>query len=220
MKFGFRKPSINKRFAARTSLKRVVRHNLGLKAPRGWGWVTNPKKAAYNRVYNRTTFGVGGCRRAGTQGSGGTAGCLILVAAFVLFLCWQAEMLTFLIVATIVAAAPVILVWWLVARHSRNVQYAQERQVEAERAQARQERYERLSQRFGAESAIALMEGRYWQGCTTEMVVEAIGPPLDVKEKVYKTKTKTTYCYRQIAKKRFGLKIHFEDGIVVGWDGT
>jgi hypothetical protein len=57
VKFGFRKPSIKKRIAARTSWKRVVRHSLGLKAPRGWGWLTNPRKAAYNRVYNRTTVG-------------------------------------------------------------------------------------------------------------------------------------------------------------------
>ena len=57
MKFGFRIPSFKKRIAARTSWKRVVRHSLGLKAPRGWGWLTNPKKAAYNRVYNRTTRG-------------------------------------------------------------------------------------------------------------------------------------------------------------------
>ena len=57
MKFGFRKPSIRKRVAARTSWKRAVRHRAGLKAPRGWGWLTNPKKAAYNRVYNRTTKG-------------------------------------------------------------------------------------------------------------------------------------------------------------------
>jgi hypothetical protein len=28
---------------------------LGLKAPRGYGWITNPRKAAYNRVYSRTT---------------------------------------------------------------------------------------------------------------------------------------------------------------------
>lgn len=62
MKFGFRRPSLRKRFAARTSWKRVVRHSLGLKAPRGWGWVTNSKRAAYNRIYNRTTIGLGrGC---------------------------------------------------------------------------------------------------------------------------------------------------------------
>lgn len=59
MKFGFRTPSLKKMLAARTSPSRVVRQNLGLKAPRGRGWLTNPRKAAYNRVYNRTTFGLG-----------------------------------------------------------------------------------------------------------------------------------------------------------------
>jgi len=57
MRFGFRRPSLTKRLAARTSWKRVVRHSLGLKAPRGFGWLTNPRRAAYNRVYNRTTRG-------------------------------------------------------------------------------------------------------------------------------------------------------------------
>lgn len=51
-----RTPSLSKRLAARTSWKRVARHSLGLKAPRGMGWITNPKRAAYNRVYSRTTF--------------------------------------------------------------------------------------------------------------------------------------------------------------------
>ena len=57
MKFGLRIPSLKKRTAARTSGKRMLRHNLGLKAPRGWGWLTNPKRALYNRIYNRTTRG-------------------------------------------------------------------------------------------------------------------------------------------------------------------
>jgi hypothetical protein len=57
VRFGFRVPSISKRIAARTSIKRLVKNKLGLRAPRGWGWITNPKKAAYNRVYNRTTRG-------------------------------------------------------------------------------------------------------------------------------------------------------------------
>ena len=30
---------------------------MGLKAPRGYGWLTNPRKAAYNRIYNRTSRG-------------------------------------------------------------------------------------------------------------------------------------------------------------------
>ena len=57
MKFGFRIPSIKKRIVARTSVKRVIRHNLGLKAPRGLGWITDPKKALYNKVYNKTSRG-------------------------------------------------------------------------------------------------------------------------------------------------------------------
>lgn len=70
MKFGIRTPSLRKRIAARTSWKRVVRHSLGLKAPRGYGWLTNPRRAAYNRVYSRTTRGLG-------------QGCLVLIAVMV-----------------------------------------------------------------------------------------------------------------------------------------
>jgi len=57
MKFGFRIPNLNKRIAARTSVKRVIRHNLGVKAPKGMGWITDPKKAMYNKVYNKTSRG-------------------------------------------------------------------------------------------------------------------------------------------------------------------
>lgn len=56
MKFGVRKPSLKKSIAARTSVKRMVKNSLGLRAPKGYGWLTNPKKAAYSRVYNRTTI--------------------------------------------------------------------------------------------------------------------------------------------------------------------
>ncbi|WP_058830684.1 hypothetical protein [Paenibacillus polymyxa] len=58
MKYGLRKPSLNKRIAARTSLKRQIVHRAGLKMPRGWGWLRNPRKAAYNKVYNRSTFDI------------------------------------------------------------------------------------------------------------------------------------------------------------------
>ncbi|MFM6935888.1 MAG: hypothetical protein ACKOXP_10620 [Flavobacteriales bacterium] len=57
MKFGFRIPSLKKRIAARTSVPRFVRQNLGFKAPRGMGWLTDPKKAMYNKVYQKTTRG-------------------------------------------------------------------------------------------------------------------------------------------------------------------
>lgn len=58
MKFGMRKPSLKKRVSARTSIKRQVVHRAGLKMPRGYGWVRNPKKYAYNKVYQKTTFDI------------------------------------------------------------------------------------------------------------------------------------------------------------------
>ncbi|WP_232700094.1 hypothetical protein [Brevibacillus daliensis] len=58
MKFGMRKPSLKKRISARTSIKRQVVHRAGLKMPKGWGWLKNPKKAAYNKVYNKTSFDI------------------------------------------------------------------------------------------------------------------------------------------------------------------
>jgi hypothetical protein len=80
MKWGFRKPSIRRRIAARTSLKRYVRQSLGFKAPRGWGWLTNPKRAAHNRIYYRTTFGLNDLfrRRRRTRTA---RGCLLLIVA-------------------------------------------------------------------------------------------------------------------------------------------
>lgn len=59
MKFGLRMPSLRRMVAARTSPRRFVAHSMGVKAPRGFGWLTSPKRALYNRVYSRTTFGVG-----------------------------------------------------------------------------------------------------------------------------------------------------------------
>ena len=53
VRFGFKVPSLRKRVSARASLKRYVRNNLGLKAPPGWGWLTNPRKAACNRACNQ-----------------------------------------------------------------------------------------------------------------------------------------------------------------------
>ncbi len=61
MKVGFRKPSIKKSIKARTTgklkrqVKKAVIPGYGKK---GMGWVKNPKKAMYNKVYNKTTFGV------------------------------------------------------------------------------------------------------------------------------------------------------------------
>jgi len=58
MKFGIRIPSLKKRISARTSIKRQIVHRAGLKMPKGYGWVRNPEKFVYNKVYNKTSFDI------------------------------------------------------------------------------------------------------------------------------------------------------------------
>jgi len=58
MKVGIRKPSIKKSIKARTTgkAKRAIKSSINpLYGKKGIGWV-NPKKAAYNKVYNKTSF--------------------------------------------------------------------------------------------------------------------------------------------------------------------
>ena len=59
MKIGMRKPSLKKSLKARTTgkLKRKVKKSINpLYGKKGMGWINNPKKAMYNKVYNKTTF--------------------------------------------------------------------------------------------------------------------------------------------------------------------
>ncbi|MGO1468594.1 MAG: hypothetical protein ACTHW2_01095 [Tissierella sp.] len=61
MKFGLRKPSIKKSIKARTTgkLKRKIKSSIDpTYGKKGMGWIKDPKKAAYNKVYNKTSFGL------------------------------------------------------------------------------------------------------------------------------------------------------------------
>lgn len=61
MKIGVRKPSIKRSIKARTTgkLKRKVKSSINpLYGKKGMGLVNDPKKAVYNKVYNKTTIGV------------------------------------------------------------------------------------------------------------------------------------------------------------------
>ena len=61
MKFGMRTPSLKRSFKARTTgrAKRAVKKALlpGY-GKKGMGWIKNPKKAAYNKIYNKTSFSI------------------------------------------------------------------------------------------------------------------------------------------------------------------
>ena len=72
MKIGMRKPSIKKSISARTTgkIKRQVKSAVNpMYGNKGTGVVTNPEKAIYNKVYNKTTFGVSDVAEGLTSGS-------------------------------------------------------------------------------------------------------------------------------------------------------
>ena len=56
-----RKPSLKKSISARTTgkakraVKKAIIPGYGKK---GMGWIKNPKKAAYNKVYNKTSVSI------------------------------------------------------------------------------------------------------------------------------------------------------------------
>lgn len=59
MKIGMRKPSIKKSISARTTgkVKRAVKKAaIPGYGKKGSGWIKDPKKAAYNKVYKKTTL--------------------------------------------------------------------------------------------------------------------------------------------------------------------
>ena len=62
MKFGMRTPSIKKSISARTTgkIKRAVKNNVNpLYGEKGMGYINDPEKAVYNKVYNKTSFSFG-----------------------------------------------------------------------------------------------------------------------------------------------------------------
>lgn len=91
-------------------------------------------------------------------------------------------------------------------------------ELEAEQARLRQVRWEALLAKYGDADAQRIWAGRPWIGCTYGMLVDMLGPPVDLDEKVLKTKTKHTYKYRQLGVNRFGLRVYLDDGVVTGWD--
>ena len=62
MKFGMRKPSVKKSLSARTkgkatrAVKKAVVPGYGKK---GSGLIKDPKRSVKNKVYKKTTFGIG-----------------------------------------------------------------------------------------------------------------------------------------------------------------
>jgi len=95
---------------------------------------------------------------------------------------------------------------------------AEQERILADQERLKRERWDALVSKYGEAIARRISAGRPWVGCEYGVLIDMLGPPAEVDEKVLKTKTKHTYKYRPLGGKRYGLRIYLDDGIVTGWD--
>jgi hypothetical protein len=104
----YRKPSFKKSFSAKTTghisktVKSTYTPNYGKK---GNGWITDPKKATYNHVYNRTTQSV---HSKNTHHSSNVS-----VGGILNFIALSLELIAILI-SLVFSAIPLILLLWFI----------------------------------------------------------------------------------------------------------
>ena len=64
----------------------------------------------------------------------------------------------------------------------------------------------------------SLMNQTFWQGQTAEQLIDSLGRPEDVDQKILKTKKKEIWKYNHQGANRYGLRIILDNDQVVGWD--
>ncbi len=86
-------------------------------------------------------------------------------------------------------------------------------------ARAKEKRRAYLMMKYGDPALVdRLMRKMFWVGQTGEQLIDSLGNPVDIDEKVLKTKRKAIWKYFHRGGNRFGLRITVENGQVIGWD--
>ena len=77
----------------------------------------------------------------------------------------------------------------------------------------------KLMNKYGDAALVdRLMKQMFWQGQSKEQLLDSLGKPLDIDQKVLKTKVKEVWKYNKTGKGRYALRIIIENGEVIGWD--
>lgn len=87
------------------------------------------------------------------------------------------------------------------------------------RAAQAKARRDRIYQKYGrTEVADRIFKKVVWVGETAAQLRDSLGNPLDIDEKVLRTKRKEIWKYIRKGTNRYGLRITVENGEVIGWD--
>lgn len=84
--------------------------------------------------------------------------------------------------------------------------------------QTKKKRAALMSKYQDSELVEKLMGRSFWQGQTSDQLMDSLGSPEDVDEKILKTKKKEIWKYNHQSGNRYGLRITLDNDIVVGWD--
>lgn len=91
--------------------------------------------------------------------------------------------------------------------------------IAIQRSAARRRRLSDLLAKYGDPAVVDRILGKsIWVGQTSDQLVDSLGHPADVDEKVLKTKRKEIWKYAHRGGNRYGLRITVENDEVVGWD--
>jgi len=89
----------------------------------------------------------------------------------------------------------------------------------AAKVYSQKKRREELMSKYSDQKIVEqIIRRSIWQGQTKEQLIDSIGKPIGVDERVYKSKKAETWKYNQTGAKTFALRIIIEDGVVVGWE--
>jgi hypothetical protein len=125
-----------------------------------------------------------------------------------------------IVVATVVTVVFLIIVYAFV-HHAEQKRLEEDRErLSREREYALRQRREHFLQKYGGDTELVdrLMRQSVWEGQTEDQLLDSLGKPLDVDQRVLKTKKKEVWKYNATGTNRNGVRITVENGTVVGWD--
>jgi len=83
----------------------------------------------------------------------------------------------------------------------------------------RKKHLEYLRNKYGNEDIVQMIvQHKFWQGQTSEQLTDSLGNPVNVDQKILKSKTREVWKYNRQGSNRYALRITLDNGMVVGWD--
>ena len=126
-------------------------------------------------------------------------GLAILIGSIIMAVVKIADAIGYTAPLTVCGAGVLLFIWQKVRRNSKRLKFLRDKYKDEEVVQR-------------------IFHHRFWQGQTSEQLIDSLGKPASIDKKVFKMNTRDTWKYDPRGVNRYGLRITLDDGIVIGWD--